>query len=73
MLSIAQIYRIGTMFWDDKYGAHGLSPEVITLLQCVTRDTLTFMRVGKGVQGFVSLMPMVRCNTCIYYHVKVKN
>ncbi|KAK4379600.1 hypothetical protein RND71_001462 [Anisodus tanguticus] len=47
MLSIAQIYRIGTMFWDDKYGAHGLSPEVRTLLQCVTRDTLSFMRVGK--------------------------
>ena len=32
MLSIAQIYRIGTMFWDDKYGTHGLSPEVRTLL-----------------------------------------
>lgn len=68
------------MFWDDKYGAHGLSPEVITLLQSVTRDTLTFMRVGKGVQGFVSLIangPLqhmhilsckskkLRINTCI--------
>ncbi|KAJ4835408.1 hypothetical protein Tsubulata_031610 [Turnera subulata] len=29
MLSIPQIYRIGTMVWDDKYGTHGLSPEVI--------------------------------------------
>eukprot|EP00257_Ricinus_communis_P024459 XP_025011873.1 myosin-12 isoform X1 [Ricinus communis] len=29
MLSIPQIYRIGTMFWDDKYGTQGLSPDVI--------------------------------------------
>ncbi|PON86367.1 Myosin [Trema orientale] len=29
ILSIPQIYRIGTMFWDDKYGAQGLSSEVI--------------------------------------------
>ncbi|GLT55527.1 hypothetical protein SLA2020_286420 [Shorea laevis] len=29
ILSLPQIYRIGTMFWDDKYGTHGLSPEVI--------------------------------------------
>jgi myosin-5 len=28
VLSISQIYRIGTMFWDDKYGAQGLSQEV---------------------------------------------
>lgn len=28
MLSIPQIYRIGTMFWDDKYGTHGLSSDV---------------------------------------------
>ncbi|XP_059449461.1 myosin-12 isoform X2 [Corylus avellana] len=29
ILSLPQIYRIGTMFWDDKYGTHGLSPDVI--------------------------------------------
>ncbi|XP_030962700.1 myosin-12-like [Quercus lobata] len=29
ILSIPQIYRIGTMFWDDKYGTHGLPPDVI--------------------------------------------
>ncbi|KAK6933673.1 Myosin, N-terminal, SH3-like [Dillenia turbinata] len=29
VLSIQQIYRIGTMFWDDKYGTHGFSPELI--------------------------------------------
>jgi len=28
VLSIPQIYRIGTMFWDDKYGTQGLSPDV---------------------------------------------
>ncbi|GMY22238.1 myosin-12-like [Fagus crenata] len=27
ILSIPQIYRIGTMFWDDKYGTHGLPPD----------------------------------------------
>lgn len=37
MLSVPQIYRIGTMFWDDKYGTHGLSPEVMgfnTIMLC---------------------------------------
>ncbi|XP_023639567.1 myosin-12 isoform X2 [Capsella rubella] len=29
VLSLPQVYRIGTMFWDDKYGTRGLSPEVI--------------------------------------------
>ncbi|XP_044466154.1 myosin-12 [Mangifera indica] len=29
ILSLPQIYRIGTMLWDDKYGTQGLSPEVI--------------------------------------------
>lgn len=29
MLSIPQIYRIGTMFLDDKYGTQGLSSDVI--------------------------------------------
>ncbi|TXG55731.1 hypothetical protein EZV62_017044 [Acer yangbiense] len=29
ILSTPQIYRIGTMFWDDKYGTKGLSAEVI--------------------------------------------
>lgn len=31
VLSIPQIYRIGTMFWDDKYGTQGLSSEVSAL------------------------------------------
>ncbi|KAL2330949.1 hypothetical protein Fmac_018530 [Flemingia macrophylla] len=40
-LSIPQIYRIGTMFWDDKYGAHGLSPEVISRMRVLmTEDSI---------------------------------
>ncbi|KAG6395092.1 hypothetical protein SASPL_145684 [Salvia splendens] len=36
VLSIAQIYRIGTMFWDDKYGTQGLSTEVIAKMKTLT-------------------------------------
>lgn len=32
VLSVPQIYRIGTMFWDDKYGTQDLSPEVRNFL-----------------------------------------
>lgn len=28
VLSIQQLYRISTMYWDDKYGTHSLSPDV---------------------------------------------
>ncbi|KAM7476630.1 hypothetical protein LguiB_023873 [Lonicera macranthoides] len=38
MLSIPQIYRIGTMFWDDKYGTHGLSPEVIGKMRALMAE-----------------------------------
>ncbi|KAM0929591.1 hypothetical protein ACQ4PT_001616 [Festuca glaucescens] len=38
VLSISQIYRIGTMFWDDKYGAQGLSQEVIGNMRTMTTD-----------------------------------
>lgn len=38
VLSITQIYRIGTMFWDDKYGAQGLSQEVIGKMRTMTTD-----------------------------------
>lgn len=27
-LSIQQVYRISTMYWDDKYGTHSVSSEV---------------------------------------------
>ncbi|KAL7158252.1 hypothetical protein ABFS83_02G130000 [Erythranthe nasuta] len=38
VLSIAQIYRIGTMFWDDKYGTQGLSSEVIAKMKVMTAE-----------------------------------
>ncbi|XP_022859055.1 myosin-12-like isoform X1 [Olea europaea var. sylvestris] len=38
VLSIPQIYRIGTMFWDDKYGAQGLSPEIIAKMKSLTLE-----------------------------------
>ncbi|XP_042385114.1 myosin-11-like isoform X1 [Zingiber officinale] len=30
VLSVQQLYRISTMYWDDKYGTHSVSPEVIS-------------------------------------------
>ncbi|KAL6637848.1 hypothetical protein ACP70R_025420 [Stipagrostis hirtigluma subsp. patula] len=38
VLSITQIYRIATMFWDDKYGAQGLSQEAIGKMKTMTTD-----------------------------------
>lgn len=38
MLSIPQIYRIGTMFWDDKYGTQGLSSEVIGKMRALMAE-----------------------------------
>ncbi|AQK62955.1 Myosin-12 [Zea mays] len=38
VLSITQIYRIATMFWDDKYGAQGVSQEVIGRMRTMTTD-----------------------------------
>ena len=29
VLSIQQLYRISTMYWDDKYGTHSVSSDVI--------------------------------------------
>ncbi|ONK60494.1 uncharacterized protein A4U43_C08F19090 [Asparagus officinalis] len=37
-LSIPQIYRIGTMFWDDKYGTQGLSKDVIGKMRALMSD-----------------------------------
>lgn len=38
VLSIPQIYRIGTMFWDDKYGTQGLSQDVIGKMRTMMAD-----------------------------------
>lgn len=37
-LSVPQIYRIGTMFWDDKYGTHGLSQDIIGKMKAYMND-----------------------------------
>ncbi|MFS8016612.1 hypothetical protein Hanom_Chr15g01370631 [Helianthus anomalus] len=31
VLSIQQIYRISSMYWDDKYGTHSLHPDVFII------------------------------------------
>ncbi|MQL94233.1 hypothetical protein Taro_026885 [Colocasia esculenta] len=33
VLSIQQLYRISTMFWDDKYGTHSVSSDVISSMR----------------------------------------
>lgn len=33
VLSVQQLYRISTMYWDDKYGTHSVSPEVIASMR----------------------------------------
>ncbi|XP_078430884.1 myosin-12-like [Wolffia australiana] len=37
-LSIPQIYRIGTMFWDDKYGTQGLPQDIIKEMKALMTD-----------------------------------
>lgn len=38
ILSLPQIYRVGTMFWDDKYGTQGLSSEVIGKMRALMAE-----------------------------------
>ncbi|XP_020591661.1 myosin-12 [Phalaenopsis equestris] len=40
-LSLPQIYRIGTMFWDDKYRTQGLSQDVIGKMRAMMTDDST--------------------------------
>ncbi|KAL9247272.1 hypothetical protein vseg_020720 [Gypsophila vaccaria] len=37
-LSIQQLYRISTMYWDDKYGTHSVSAEVISSMRVTMTD-----------------------------------
>ncbi|XP_047164405.1 myosin-11-like [Vigna umbellata] len=40
VLSIQQLYRISTMYWDDKYGTHSVSPDVISnMRELMTEDS----------------------------------
>eukprot|EP01018_Ginkgo_biloba_P031563 Gb_12711 [translate_table: standard] len=38
VLSIQQLYRISTMYWDDKYGTHSLSPDVIANMRVLMTE-----------------------------------
>ncbi|KAJ8755790.1 hypothetical protein K2173_024335 [Erythroxylum novogranatense] len=38
VLSIQQLYRISTMYWDDKYGTHSVSSEVITSMRVIMTE-----------------------------------
>ncbi|EFJ10011.1 hypothetical protein SELMODRAFT_184226 [Selaginella moellendorffii] len=38
VLSVQQLYRISTMYWDDKYGTHSVSPEVIANMRALMTE-----------------------------------
>ncbi|ONK66463.1 uncharacterized protein A4U43_C06F8340 [Asparagus officinalis] len=38
VLSIQQLYRISTMYWDDKYGTHSVSSEVISSMRTLMTE-----------------------------------
>ncbi|CAK7356900.1 unnamed protein product [Dovyalis caffra] len=38
VLSIQQLYRISTMYWDDKYGTHSVSSDVISSMRVMMTD-----------------------------------
>ncbi|CAH1448881.1 unnamed protein product [Lactuca virosa] len=38
VLSIQQLYRISTMYWDDKYGTHSVSSEVISNMRVMMTE-----------------------------------
>ncbi|ESQ35040.1 hypothetical protein EUTSA_v10006551mg [Eutrema salsugineum] len=35
VLSVQQLYRISTMYWDDKYGTHSVSSEVMSSMRAI--------------------------------------
>ncbi|CAO2047305.1 unnamed protein product [Urochloa humidicola] len=49
-LSVRQIYRICTMYWDDKYNTHGVSNEVVAAMREVVNQEV----VNKDTQNPVS-------------------
>ncbi|XP_056848469.1 myosin-9 [Raphanus sativus] len=38
VLSIQQLYRISTMYWDDKFGTHSVSPDVIANMRVLMTE-----------------------------------
>ncbi|XP_074565345.1 myosin-17-like isoform X2 [Curcuma longa] len=41
VLSIQQLYRISTMYWDDKYGTHSVSSEIISSMRLMMAEGST--------------------------------
>jgi hypothetical protein len=47
VLSIQQLYRISTMYWDDKYGTETVSQEVLVAMkELMMKDQNTNMAGG---------------------------
>lgn len=43
-LTVRQIYRISTMYWDDKYSTQSVSSEVVTQMRDIlSKDSQNFM------------------------------
>ncbi|XP_048323404.2 myosin-12 isoform X1 [Ziziphus jujuba] len=57
VLSIPQIYRIGTMFWDDKYGAQGLSTDVISRMRVLMAEDSISMPNNSFLLDVNSIIP----------------
>ncbi|CAN6486069.1 unnamed protein product [Victoria cruziana] len=41
VLSVQQLYRICTLYWDDKYGTHSVSPSVISSMRVLMTEDST--------------------------------
>lgn len=39
MLSVQQLYRISTMYWDDRYGTETVAPEVLAKMKQLMVDS----------------------------------
>jgi len=46
VLSIQQLYRISTMYWDDKYGTHSVSSDVS--FQCLLVEYVHRVNSSQG-------------------------
>jgi myosin-5 len=53
---VRQIYRICTMYWDDKYGTHSVSAEVCSLFLC---HEVQFLASVKSV-GYLQVVAKMR-------------
>ncbi|KAL4558700.1 hypothetical protein LXL04_036901 [Taraxacum kok-saghyz] len=63
MLSIQQLYRISTMYWDDKNGTHTLSPEVISNMRILmTQDSNNAIATNSFLLDDDSRGIMVKCS-----------